>query len=947
MKVMYDPILGKLRVKDSEGSLPTATQPGTTIAYNGAEWESRYGEKHVTVTGDFLGENGYLYVLNLENDMTVRIGAVDSLEDYAFDLLVFQGATVRQLTLLGDHHPIWWAAGDWYPQSYSSENMPPAMGDENTGYLVHFTWSSDARVLLAEVSKTFDATRGVIVDSAGVFVTSAMTYTGGTIGVGEVANHVTVYNRGVATGQTVVSGGYVSVSGGGIASNTNLAHANGQLQVFVGGIAVAPTVDSGTLSVERGTVDGITANGGSVNATSNAIISGGTITQSGNVTVTESEIAGVGVGGTLTVSSGGVATSSVVTSGGLVKVSSGGVASNCNFDQPSSMFVYSGGVASGGVFRRDSARLTLFGGRADGIAISGGRIVMEDGGSIAENCTLNGFNVIHGGTATNCLQTGGTLTANRASAVVVSHTISGGTLVLASGGIVSEATVYSPGKLTVSSGGIASDTTVSSGGNLNVSSGGIASHFSSVDGATVEVLSGGSATTNGTAYGVSVEEGGALTVESGGVLHIQSGKTAYGVTVSSGGTVNILNGGEARETTAYQATINVSNGGIASGITASGLGLNVSNGGLVENVTAQGASYLLVSNGGTITDTNVYGSATVFGSANNLTISGILNVRSPGKVTNLTKHYRSAYISAGASVENALVESGALVEVLAGGLMSAPTITNTGSMTVSSGGSALDVVKEPDAVIDSQTGATVTYAKPIAGSQGVFTSSGTTPVASAMVVSGGTIGNGLTEKVMNVYGRGRALGVTLDSGGSAFVYSSGIMSGCSVMQNAQLVVFNGGVAEALTVSGSLAAVASSGGIVRGCSVLNGSIFSVRIGAVASSVIVSAYGAVSTEGELVGASLVGVNARIQTRGGVVRDAVISSGAYINVSAGVNSNTTILNGGSMTVSSGGSADITDVKSGGLLIVSSGGLALNVTAENQNDVVVIEGGTVDWKA
>ena len=288
MKPIYDKYLDEFREGESGGGgLPTATQPGTTVAYNGSEWESRYGEKHVTVTGDFLGENGYLYVLNLENDMTVRIGAVDSLEDYSFDLLVFQGATVRQLALLGDHHPIWWAAVDWYPQSYSSENMPPAMDEADTGYLVHFTWSSDARVLLAEVSKTFDATRGVIVDSAGILVTSAMTYTGGTIGVGEVANHVTVYNRGVATGQTVVSGGYVSVSGGGIASNTNLAHANGQLQVYVGGVAVAPTVDSGTLSVERGTVDGIVANGGSVNATSNAIISGGTITQSGVVTIIE------------------------------------------------------------------------------------------------------------------------------------------------------------------------------------------------------------------------------------------------------------------------------------------------------------------------------------------------------------------------------------------------------------------------------------------------------------------------------------------------------------------------------------------------------------------------------------------------------------------------------------------------------------------------------------
>lgn len=637
MKPIYDKYLDDFREGESGGGgeLPPATQPGTTIAYNGAEWEARYGEKHVTVTGDFVGENGYLYVLNLENDMTVRIGAVNSLEDYTFDVLVFQGAVVRQLTLLGNHNPIWWAAGDWYPQSYSSENTPPAMDEANTGYFVHFTWSSDARVFLAEVSKTFAATRGVVVDSAGILVTSAMTYTGGTIGVGEVANHVTVYNRGIATGQTVVSGGGVYVSGGGIASNTNIVHANGQLQVYVGGVAVSPTVDSGTLSVERGTVDGIVANGGNVNATSNAIISGGTITQSGNVTVTESEINDVQVGGTLTVSSGGVATSATINNGGSMTVSSGGVANDL---RTSGMVT----ISSGGVINNATILLggtvAVYDGLVDGGYMAGaGRISVNSGGVVESVSLIAGFVVINsGGVAKTAIASAGYVIASNggvASDTVLSvYTVAGSGLVRGgrfsgttvsnggqlhvSAGSATDTTVSSGGKMYVSSGGSADVAHIVSGGLMHISSGGIASHFSSVDGATVEVLSGGSATTAGTAYGVSVENGGSLTVESGGVansasvsgyVYVSSGGVMSGGTVASatgGGVARIYIYSDAEVTglVASRGGQIIMSGGVATEpvINSSGF-LTVSSGAAALDVTSSAGAVVTVLEGGTIT----------------------------------------------------------------------------------------------------------------------------------------------------------------------------------------------------------------------------------------------------------------------------------------------------------------------------------------------------------
>ena len=215
-----------------------------------------------------------------------------------------------------------------------------------------------------------------------------------------------------------------------------------------------------------------------------------------------------------------------------------------------------------------------------------------------------------------------------------------------------------------------------------------------------------------------------------------------------------------------------------------------------------------------------------------------------------------------AATTSATVHSGGTLYVPVGGVATDPTVLNGGTLTVSAGGSALDVVAEPDAVITGE----VTYAQPIAGSQGVFTSSGTTLVASAMVVSGAVVGTDADATIMKVLSRGRAIDGEV-SGGSMYVS-------------------NGGVAERMVVDGG------------------GGLMIVSSGGVAKSTVVS-------RGYLYASS------------GLFVDTIVSSAGNMDVRAGgIASNTTVSAGGTMRVSSGGYAENVTSMTGANVVVLDGG-------------------------
>lgn len=485
-------------------------------------------------------------------------------------------------------------------------------------------------------------------------------------------------------------------------------------------------------------------------------------------------------GGTLTVSSGGVASEPTVSSGGYIHANVGGVARAATISSDGNVVVYSGG-------------------RAEGSYADGGTIVVSRGG-IASNCSSihnmrdGQINVYAGGTAYDIVvSSGGRCTANNGiisgltilqsasycylvgSAVAYNVVEYYGRLSISAGGCISgltmnantnkgvssgsvvEAVTLNAGTMTVLESGIVSSAVVSSGTRLIVSSGGLASNFSSVDGATVQVLSGGSATIRGAiAYGVSVSSGGALTVESGGVLHIQSTLTAYGVTVESGGSARTSRG-------------------------CSSFDMNILSGGSVAVLT-----------GAVVSGYTVGGTANVYGKIYNATITadGQMNIWTNASATSTTVTGSIMVLSG--IINETVVFSGGIMAVSAGGIVNIVDVNNGGSMTVSSGGSALDVVNEPDAVIDSQAGATVTYAQPIAGSQGIYAYSLGALISSAMVMSGDVIGAGLNIDTMNVYNRGRALSITTSQGALLSVASGGIATNVTSSTGSVITYVPGG-----------------------------------------------------------------------------------------------------------------------------------------------------------
>ena len=185
---------------------------------------------------------------------------------------------------------------------------------------------------------------------------------------------------------------------------------------------------------------------------------------------------------------------------------------------------------------------------------------------------------------------------------------------------------------------------------------------------------------------------------------------------------------------------------------------------------------------------------------------------------------------------------------------------------------------------------------------------------------------------MNVYSRGQAVDPVISSGGSMTVYRGGIVDGADIRASGVATVSDG-----LFISGTN----SWALYIRGGTCVDLYTPGTTYGVQGEARRVSGGGVLTASGGFFVDTISG--GVVYVRGGTVANAVVVSAKTLIVSSGFASSTIVSSGGSMTVSSGGSADVTEVKSGGLLTVSSGGLALNVTAENSDDVVVIEGGTI----
>ena len=520
--------------------LPITNVAGMMPIYNGESWSARYGMQNVTIEGSFTGQSGYIYILNLEEEnKVVYVDAVVSDEDYEFYLMVAQGTPVHELTIIGDHHPVLWSDNE-VPPSYLAENPPPAMANENAAYVIKFHWNADLRVLFAEMIGSTDAMRGVFLTSGGVFIESAMTVSGGTIGTDYLADRMDIHNRGTAIEQSIVDGGEMYVSAGGVA-NTTVVSSAGKMSIRPDGFASGLLIESGAeADVERGWVEQTVVNG-SYTITSDSTIKTTTVNSGGVMTVSHSEIFGATVdggslsfvgsciiediafgssggnislagpnntingltvtsGAILTVSSGGAATSATVISGGAVMVSSGGVADGCGVESLALLTVSSGGLMIGGYVEGGGTYVTrssayIVGGTASNVdARRYGYIIVASQGLVI-GCTTSGGSLDINAIAISCtVYSGGvlrTLGAGIASnttvlngATAAASTGSGSLVstIVSSGGSVivkrfaSDTTIFSGGSMTVSSGGSADTTEVKSGGYMHILSGGVATN---------------------------------------------------------------------------------------------------------------------------------------------------------------------------------------------------------------------------------------------------------------------------------------------------------------------------------------------------------------------------------------------------------------------------------------------------------------------------------------
>ncbi|MFT9450422.1 Hint domain-containing protein [Gluconobacter japonicus] len=325
------------------------------------------------------------------------------------------------------------------------------------------------------------------------------------------------------------------------------------------------------------------------------------------------------------ISSGGSASFQTVTNNGEIVIRSGGSLtetdgkSNWIIESGGKIVVESGGTVSGGSIQSGGTYFVSSGGIITSVSVANGGVYQGTIGSI-----LSGANKVRSGGKLS-----GGIVANNA------------TLVVSSGGSTVNTVVASGGGIGVQ--GIVSNTQIQSGAVLEIASGGLV-EGSTINGGTGHVDSGGSLTTTIIDNSATVTvSGGAtasgLTLETLGTVVVSSGATVYNTVVSSGGGLGLL--GTASGTVVNSGgVLEIHSGGVAQSNTiASGGAIyadaesvvgttTVSSGGsLTVSSSAAISGVVTVANGGSATIwNNAGGSIDLVGDTNHgLTISGLEN----------------------------------------------------------------------------------------------------------------------------------------------------------------------------------------------------------------------------------------------------------------------------------------------------------------------------------
>ena len=140
------------------GPSPGGVMTGRTNGQGDSVWIEQIGDYMQPVNGDFTAAPGTLYTITLTQNKTIYI-EVGGNADFDFGLLVTQGATPYNLTLLPDLAAAILFPDDDVPPVFKAANTPPGIGTANRSYLYRFHYLAAMNVLLANLALAVEVTQ--------------------------------------------------------------------------------------------------------------------------------------------------------------------------------------------------------------------------------------------------------------------------------------------------------------------------------------------------------------------------------------------------------------------------------------------------------------------------------------------------------------------------------------------------------------------------------------------------------------------------------------------------------------------------------------------------------------------------------------------------------------------------------------------------------------------
>ncbi len=704
---------------------------------------------------------------------------------------------------------------------------------------------------------------------------------GNTLGGALAINGGQTNNNGTKNGAITVGGG-VLINAGSVTGTLGVSAGtvrNGPAGSINGLVTVSGT---GQLDANGGSFGaGVTQTGGSVNINQNTAmgsfaISGGTT----NIAASRSLTANTAMtGGTLNIL-GTLNGTLDQHGGGVINSYLGGDVTGLTTLNNGATLNMRGGTFSGGLDMQDGT-LNLFSDSTGDIVKGDGTVNVGDGLTLTGDITqTGGATDIDGTLAGNYSQQGGT--GSNEGAITGTVEILDGAFTLSTNGVIQgQTTVGGTGVLNAAGGSFAVPVNVT-GGEMNVT--GTSNGTITRDGGHVEIVSGGqwngainagngtgliAGTLNGvltqTSGSTSVVAGATLTQHvrnSGGALNVTGGDFVAGITNT--GTLNVNSG---------TMTGNVSNG--ATGVTnirgTIDGGLAVL-GGTVSNYSGDVLSVTSVSTGGTL---NAEG-GNFSGSVNNTGGTFNINKSMSGAVmadAGLTAIASGAVLtgplfSDGGETQNSGTINGAVevaggqVDLLAGDVTGAITVTGAGVLNANGGdfsggmqnnGGTIGVLRNSSGIITNTAGATTiaagatldgaldnrggqsANAGTIAGN--LIISDGTVTTAAGSQVGGNTTLSG-SNAVLTANGGGFANGVAISAG--TMRVAGAVTADVTKTAGTLAVLAGGQLNGALVQQGGASQIA---GVLNGRADISGGTFNLNSGGQALGLVTALTGSV--------------------------------------------------------------------------------------------------------